>query len=121
MQKRAPSIDDDLPGDVGRGEAQVGCDNGTASELLVGVRGPDSELAGVVDDGERGEAVLGAELVAPAGADRVGAAHVAGRVRLAGRLGAALDGEGARGRGADVGVDRERPGAACVRAVAHAL
>ena len=113
-----------LLGDGDGSVALVGLDGLAALDLLVGVAAPDDEPLGVVDDGEDGEALVGAELAAPAGGDGEVAALLGGAVGLRG--GAALlgvDGELAPGRldVLGVGVDVELEDAAGVVALAVAL
>lgn len=97
----------------------VRLDNLATIELLVGVSGPD-DLAGlVVDNGEGGEASVGAELAAPAGGDGVVAAVGGTTVSLGGGLGLDDVGAGLGSSGADL--DAEVPGAGSIGGVASAL
>jgi hypothetical protein len=100
--------------------ALVGSDDLAAGELGVGVGRVDDELALVVDDGEGGEALAGAELAAPAGGNGVVAALERAAVGGGGVLG--LDGVGARDAlgGAGAGLDAEEPVALGVGGVAVA-
>lgn len=103
------------------GPALVRRDGLATGELGVGVGGPRDLVVGVVGDGERREAVAGAELAAPAGGHGEGAEiRGDGEVSLAGRgaLDDVLDWRDGRAR---VRVDPERPRAAGVRLVADAL
>lgn len=101
----------------------VGLDSLAASELLVGVGGPDNLLLAVADNREGGEAVALAELATPAGGDGEVAAlggPAVGARGLGGGLGA-LDDVGAAGGSAGAGVDLEVPGAGLVGGVTLAV
>lgn len=104
--------------ELGGGVALVGGDNVAGSDLLVGVGRVDDQLGGVVDDGEGGELVAGAELVGPARGDGVWAAG--GRAAVERRGLGALDDLGAGGGGLAV-VDAEGPGGDRVVGVDGAL
>jgi hypothetical protein len=100
--------------------ALVGGDHCGINQLGVGVGGPDDEPVDGVDNGEGGEAVARAELVAPAGSDLEVAAHGGGgEAGLSCRL--AGDGKLARRSSSRVCVDAEIPGALSGVAVAGAL
>lgn len=98
-----------------RGVLLVRLDNLAASELLVGVAGVDDLLL-AADNRKSGEAVVRAELTAPAGGDGEGAALGRAAVGLGGGL--ALDDVLAGGGGAAAGVDLEVPGAGGISLVA---
>lgn len=107
--------------ELGGSVALVGLDDDGTSDLLVGVGGPDDEPLLLVNDGEGGEALVLAELVAPAGGDGVGAAGGRAAGSLGGGLGTLLDLELARSDGAGANVNAELPGAEAVVGVAPAL
>ncbi|KAI0138337.1 hypothetical protein BJ166DRAFT_544764 [Pestalotiopsis sp. NC0098] len=70
-------------GQLGRHVSFVRLDNRPIVQFLLRVRRPGDELLDIVDDGQDGEPVARAELLAVAARDRVRPADVAGRVRLA--------------------------------------
>lgn len=105
-------------GEGSRGVGLVRLDDLTTSKLLVGVGGVDDLLL-AADDGDGGEALVGAELAAPARGDGEGAALGGTAVGLRGLL--ALDDVLARGGGAGAGADLEVPGASGVSLVADAV
>lgn len=113
--------DNQCLGKVGRSVLLVGGNDLAGLDLLVGVGGPDNQLLGLVDNGQSGEALVGAELAAPAGGDGVGTAL--GRATVALRSLGALDGKSAGGRlgAGDASVDTEGPVALGVGGVADTL
>jgi hypothetical protein len=106
--------------ELGRSVLLVGRNDLATSNLLVGVATPDDELLGVVGNGDGGELVAGAELVAPAGGNGVRAAGGGGSGLVLAGAGA-LDDVVAGGGGGGLGVEAEGPVALGVGAVAAAL
>jgi hypothetical protein len=80
------------------GITPIRSDHGASRELGIRIRGEHDQLAGVVHDTERGEALTGAELAAPAARDREVAAE--------GRTAAGLRRRGRRRRVHHVGAGR---------------
>lgn len=101
-----------------RGVALIRLDNHTASKLLVGIGRPDN-LASLIDNGESSEAILLAELAAPAGGDGIFAAGGGATVGPGGR--GTLHDVGAGSGITGAGVDAKSPGAGGVFGVADTL
>jgi hypothetical protein len=102
-----------------RSVALIRLNNGTAGNLLIGVRRPDDLASIVVDNRQGSEAVTLAELAAPAGGNGVSAAGDGATVGVGGR--ASLHDVGAGSGSAGTRVDTEGPGAGGVGVVADTL
>lgn len=102
-------------GKSSRGVGLVRLDNLTTSQLLVGV-GRVDDLLLATNNRQSGEALVGAELAAPAGGDGESAALGRATVGLGSTL--ALDNVLASSGSAAAGVDLEVPGASGVGLIA---